>query len=1233
MSSLLNYDKLLKWSNLNHMFTALAAYGGVSCIYPTNSYIVVGTTKGLILIFNYKEFLQYILMPQALNEDDHNLRSKVQLVSLSADGTHLAASYQSGDVFLWDLSMTTTTNGNRTTTGTAIEPINAILHITEHRDIQVNGLEFVGNRHTGLLVSDLDGNITFHNGYRSRLWYLDYTSKKILSIPSNEILLNCKSQLFIKNKDVDNGLTAVLTNTNFAIMQLAKNMAGNIVFQEKITYNSTSRLIPYNDISWYRKPRERIQTISFSINNQVNVIKFQLVNNRWLQLVSKKITYQLLEPIISMNWISDSLLSFFTISNRFLIMNPFQNFEIILSLDLSRSVSLSSNNIVFKLFSNKIFISSSFSFTLGSFQSWSSLILNHVQRGDYINALNLLNTFVTSNSDSRETIHHLATLLNLNPEIDKRKLQLLDPFHNLSLAALKYLLKEDTNNEDDMANLLALTIHIQSSWFPNDKESLLLFLDQQWESILTSNGSRKSVYLETVVELVSNETLKIIPPSIFKSVISHVIDNNEKYDPTKLNSLILHLDPNCWDVDYLCKLMRNLNLQNQMLLCYVWNIKFDDFVTPLVDLLKWIRDGNTSNTEIFHSEEEPDFVFDYIKYLLLGNYYPSNESLLPFSKQAKVKSQLCYIIFNGVCINWPYSTSNRFSATQGEQPSFPYFNLLLHFNAPKFLDVLTAILEDSFFSEEEEENDDYYGEHNSLEIDTEFSLKVTRQYVVDIFLDKLLLSDPQIDKTLISIFLATNIPKYPQFIRVMNTQLECIVSELLRPNVSVESSQLENGLEALLPIYEPKDENKFITELKERNFYGAMYQFHHRNKNFVELLRMTLDYSVVFETYENITLGSTFEIIIKNIMHLDLDAQLEVADIISFNFTKIMHILNPTSTVKYIQKIDPQLHENILKLEDESVMQEYMEELFKSYTNSSTALKDAYISLCCKFKPQSDLIPWLTSLQLEGVSIEKLTSNLQNTSNYEGLSVIYSKLKNYELVVDNLVMCINDWFLAGIEEEIKLSTFIDSAISAIYLAVDDARFNCWMKLITSLFMQYQQGKIQPICDKMLQYVFVKLALFGDYEAGTDGDNNMYKVLSGVLEHTDIIKMKVADIKGLFIDVSTTYNLEEIISELILKITENSSVNIVNEYRSSLVEGWSIHNDECEVCGKKLWGVGLSPIVFKIWEHKRRKEEIPDVVIENAKLVIFKCNHGFHTKCLENLGQKNGNYECLLCNEQ
>lgn len=174
-------ESVVSWTTLTHVYSILGAYGGPTCLYPTATYFLMGTSKGCVLIFNYNEHLQTILVP-TLSEDPsiHSIRSPVKSIVICSDGTHVAASYETGNICIWNLNVgyrvkptSEPTNGM-----TPTPALPAVLHIDDHVNKEITGLDFFGARHTALIVSDRTGKVSLYNGYRRGFWQLVYNSKK-----------------------------------------------------------------------------------------------------------------------------------------------------------------------------------------------------------------------------------------------------------------------------------------------------------------------------------------------------------------------------------------------------------------------------------------------------------------------------------------------------------------------------------------------------------------------------------------------------------------------------------------------------------------------------------------------------------------------------------------------------------------------------------------------------------------------------------------------------------------------------------------------------------------------------------------------------------------------------------------------------------------------------------------------------------------------------------------------
>lgn len=104
---------------------------------------------------------------------------------------------------------------------------------------------------------------------------------------------------------------------------------------------------------------------------------------------------------------------------------------------------------------------------------------------------------------------------------------------------------------------------------------------------------------------------------------------------------------------------------------------------------------------------------------------------------------------------------------------------------------------------------------------------VSRQYVIDLLLDAMKdTGNSDNIRVLVAIFIATSISKYPQFIKVSNQALDCVVNTICSSRVQgiYEISQI--ALESLLPYYHSRTTENFILELKEKNFNKVLFHIY-----------------------------------------------------------------------------------------------------------------------------------------------------------------------------------------------------------------------------------------------------------------------------------------------------------------------------------------------------------------------------------------------------------------------
>lgn len=1197
-------SSVLKWTTLANIYPISGTYGGITSIYSTKSCYVLGTTKGAILIFSTKQILLHTLVPQIMSESAANyLRSAVEKIVVSADGTHLAASYESGECFIWNLNADTEVKNEIDESREGSSSIRAILHITDHKGRQVNGIGFMGLRHTALIVSDNSGCIFYHSGFRTRFWSLTYSSKQILNISSGEKLIHSQTVPNVEGQPLH--MIAVLTTSRFAVISTAPRLT--TLFLQNLRHTTPTGVFSNGCLSWHDSGSK----IALSLNTEVTVIT---IKESSPFSVKKKVT-KLDEVAIILHWLTQDLLGVLTESCQFFILDVSGNLEIVGTFDFLIHDLLMPPNKHFTICDRKLQLLTNSALKIGKFASWSDIVLNQVQMGNYIRALKFIKSWLLEHVP-------LWQIIRLKKIHSEREQELVKPLYNLALAALKYVINGPDTEYDDVYEVLSLVLSTLNSFEDENlkKETTSAFLEK---SMNFFHETSIYVFYEVLMNLIMEESLSALPAILFKSMLTFYA-NEEKL--AIVEDMVVMLDPRNLDIDLAVKLCQKYELFS--LLIYIWNNIFDDYSLPLVDAVLRIND-RLEEVSIFNTENvnSVNCIFDYLSFILTGRQYPRNQPIAPIEKQIEGKSSLYYMLFSGTCIQWPPKSGKRIHTKldSNEEPAFPYFKLLLDFNTRRMLSMLNEIFEDSLLNEGYTDT----GKQHDHQI------YITRQYMIDVILDIMKEKHACTDKALMAIFIACNIAKYPQFIKLSSRAMDgvaTVICELNEPDLAADS---QRALECLLSVYIPSNPDKFITTLKEKCFKRVLFILYIKTKKYFEILPLALS-----SPNTNIDYGKDFSTIIRFVLFetkSDALEHLRIAGLIRENFDTLVQKLGSQNAANVFENFDSDLHLFISQVHEGIIQQEYLEELYLHGILERPQLqhlKNLYFEVACQYKERNCLLSWLGEINFKNLDVEHAIDLLLSKNNYEAAAVIHQRLQAYTMVVDDMIFCIVGWFKQGGSGYEILSNYLDMAIEAIGRSNEEKQSN-WTKLIACFMKLYGEYKddagSKQSCNRAFQQLFVRLAM-AEAPGKDRKKSQLWNILTSALEHQEVIMMKAQDLRTLLSDVLTAYEIEWHIYDIILTIIQKSSVGLGNLYESTLMEGWSIINDECEICGKKLWGLGLSTLNFLVWERNRFHEGNKPSECTDADLttVSFRCHHLFHKKCLQNLGQRDGKYFCLTC---
>jgi hypothetical protein len=237
-------------------------------------------------------------------------------------------------------------------------------------------------------------------------------------------------------------------------------------------------------------------------------------------------------------------------------------------------------------------------------------------------------------------------------------------------------------------------------------------------------------------------------------------------------------------------------------------------------------------------------VYPYLADVLSGLTYPSEEPLEDEEEARQAKRDLYSFLFNGRSDTWPRGDDGGklvLTAEEdgGVEPTYPYCRLLLRFDAEAFLHALDLAFEDSYFNEDPDGG-------------------TSRLVIVKILLEILASSSPSPSssassllsssssspssdlppaaRTFVHIFVARNVPKYPQSIQMASSVLHGILVGLTTdPDWSTrEDRQL--AAEYLLSAYTPHETERLLRLFEDAGFYRILRTWHRQEKRWAPLL-------------------------------------------------------------------------------------------------------------------------------------------------------------------------------------------------------------------------------------------------------------------------------------------------------------------------------------------------------------------------------------------------------------
>ena len=854
-------------------------FGRPTCL-AVSALIAVGTSKGLVLGFDYHQTLK-IIIGQGTKATECG---SVTALAIAADYSTIAAGHANGHIFTWEI--------NRPSQPfLRIPPLDrSVLRQNTHPDGHISNcailhIGFLGTRHTAIVSADSCGMAFSHLATRG-LGPVTRTIKTTRLLgryppadPQDERSRKPSSVLAFSPLPLGNveqstdmmGLTALLTPYLLVIVSTTP------IAQTQHKSSRPKEISPHGTLSgclaWF--PAVKLKASGKPASGGVSDTKLVYCWSNVLTVLDVKVIesgeppeankppslefhprarWRAEEAIVAVQWLSRSVLGILTISQRLLIVED-GSLQVTDSIDLIhrhiyhqdlfseqlKSVVEQLNSadpglhgvvadafyMAFRVYKGRTFLLGYNDLTVGTLSNWADRLLALMEAGDHIAAIRLATDYYSGSANN--------VTVGLPDDSKARHSLVRERLLAMISASLDYTFSQHDDSRDTRLRELA-TVCFDACVRMDETDYLFGRVFDMFEEV-----EEERIFISTLEPYVLDDDIKTIPPEIVKSLVSHYISESQA---TRLEELLCRLDPHSFDLDQMNMLCSQHGLYDALI--YIWSQGIGDFVTPLIELftlVKMLQDDfdeeDLSDNPFYQSAMK---VYPYLAYSLTGRRYPSGE-LMDDSEASHAKADLYEYLFSGTPTAWPQDSKRVFRTTNSsqEEPAFPYLVLLLQFNASNFMSMLNEAFEDSFLNAHEEES----GMNGTAQINgisTRQGYQMTRQHIISIML--VVMKQEGFDAAQIvflDMFIARSLPKYPGQLVLSGSLLNIVLRQLCSPPSDELRDDCQLSVEYLLSAHHPSDVTVLIEDLRRARFFRVLKSVYRNAKMYAEFVQTFFD--------------------------------------------------------------------------------------------------------------------------------------------------------------------------------------------------------------------------------------------------------------------------------------------------------------------------------------------------------------------------------------------------------
>lgn len=883
--------EVVRWTKLRKMtgeaFSEVGKrkFGRPTCIAIAAS-IALGTSKGIILVFDYNQNLKSIIGLGTKAVESGSVTS----ISISADHTTIAGGHASGSIFTWEVARSAKPFLHIPPTDRSRAP-NVDGHIL---DVAILHVGFLGMRHTALASADDKGMSFSHLATRgmgavarsvktTRILgrYPDKASSADRQRKPSSVLAFSPLPLGNAEHAADSmGLVAMLTPYLLVVVSTTpiaqtqykaprpKEVVAHGAMTAALAWFPSVKLKTRDPITFETTSQVKLVYCWSNILTVLDVVEVEPSANRVkdeppsLQFKPRS-RWKAEEAIVGVQWLSRSVLAVLTITQQLVILED-NSMVVTDSSDLLQKhiyhadlFSGQLNQLVdqledeeiaamhgvvadafymsFRAYKGRLFLLGYNEISFGTLSNWADRLLALMEEGSHIAAIQLATSYYSGEANK------VAVGL---PEDDTLRHNLVqEKLSEMISASLRYTFSKDRiprQKNDDRRQLEELaSACIKACIHMKDTDFL-------FEDVYTwyQDGEVEGVFLESIEPFIVDDEISVMSPVVIKDLVGHYTARGLN---ARIEEMICHLDSRTMDIDQITTICKKNHLYDALL--YVWNQALNDYTTTLTDLLDLAEHQYNSQSDVDPSSAQLELtsalkVFPYLSYILTGRTYPTGKDM-PDDSAILAKAEIYHFFFSGSNreVRLVTQESPR-SPSSGSTASFSNLRRILNFDAPSFLSMLNEAFEDNFLNGPQDQMANETP--GQLTEEQKFGLSVNRQWIVSILLEVMTPPKYESDDTIyLDMFIARNLPKFPQFILLPGHAVHRVLIGLCQyPNNEV-ADDCQLSVEYLLSMYQPPDLTSLIPLISKARFYRVLKSIYKQERRFAELLK------TCFEDYEN----------------------------------------------------------------------------------------------------------------------------------------------------------------------------------------------------------------------------------------------------------------------------------------------------------------------------------------------------------------------------------------------